>query len=120
MNKEELRKKCYEIGNSQFPIDVFYNDIRDNKAPNFNKEEAFKDLEKIVNYIESLKKKNQMLKSAFKLLKDLFFIELNEEIEEDIYSIAIFKVNDKQEIISYIGKDITKDNFRLLEGAFKQ
>ena len=66
MNKEKLREKCYEMGNSKLPVDVFYNDIRDNKAPNFNKEEAYADLEKIVDYIEKLQKENQELRKSIK------------------------------------------------------
>ena len=64
MNKEKLRDKCYEMGNSKLPVDVFYNDIRDNKASNFNKEEAYADLEKIVDYIAKLQKENQELQKV--------------------------------------------------------
>lgn len=66
MNKEQLRKKCYEMGNSQLPLDVFFNDIRDNKAPNFNKAEAYADLEKIVDYIAKLQDENKELRNSIK------------------------------------------------------
>lgn len=54
------------MGNSQFPIDVFYNDIRDNPNPNFDKELAYKDLEKVVNYIAKLQKENKELRNSIK------------------------------------------------------
>ena len=42
-NKEELQYKIYSISSSYMPLDVFFNDIEDNLAYNYNKEEAYKD-----------------------------------------------------------------------------
>ena len=67
--KKNLRDKCYEMGNSKLPVDAFYNDIRDNKAPNFNKGEAYADLEKIVDYIEKLQSENEELKETIKQMQ---------------------------------------------------
>ena len=67
--KKNLRDKCYEMGNSKLPVDVFYNDIRDNKAPNFNKDEAYADLEKIVDYIAKLQDENEELKATIKQMQ---------------------------------------------------
>lgn len=66
---KNLRDKCYEMGNSKLPVDVFYNDIRDNKAPNFNKDEAYADLEKIVDYIEKLQNESEELKATIKQMQ---------------------------------------------------
>lgn len=66
---KNLRDKCYEMGNSKLPVDAFYNDIRDNKAPNFNKDEAYADLEKIVDYIEKLQNENEELKATIKQMQ---------------------------------------------------
>ena len=43
---ERLFYKMKDYSNSEFPIMSFLNDIRDNKDKNFNKKEAYNDLEK--------------------------------------------------------------------------
>lgn len=60
-NKEikELQERCYAIGNSKFPLDQFFNDIRDNDSPRYNKEEAYNDLKLIVDEIYRLREKNK-------------------------------------------------------------
>ena len=60
MNKEEikeLQEKTYAISWSGFPLDAFFNDIRDNPNPNFDKDSAYQDLKKIVDEIYKLKDK---------------------------------------------------------------
>lgn len=47
-------EKIYSMSNSFLPLDVFFNDIRDNKAENYDKERAYKDLEIIANFIIDL------------------------------------------------------------------
>lgn len=76
MNKEKLRERCYEMGNSQLPLDVFFNDITQNTNPRFNKLLAYCDLEKIVNYIEDLQKENIKLKKVIEILDDKLDIKL--------------------------------------------
>lgn len=52
MNKEEikeLQEKTYAISWSGFPLDAFFNDIRDNPNSNFDKDSAYQDLKKIVD-----------------------------------------------------------------------
>ncbi len=53
MNKN-LEEKIYSMSNSFLPLDVFFNDIRDIKDKNYNKESAYKDLEKIADFIIDL------------------------------------------------------------------
>ncbi len=53
MNKN-LEEKIYSMSNSFLPLDMFYNDIRDNPVENYNKEQAYKDLEKIADFILDL------------------------------------------------------------------
>lgn len=58
MTKEEIKQleeRAYAIGSSLFPIDVFFNDIRDNKDPKYNKDRAYEDLKLIVDEIYRLK-----------------------------------------------------------------
>lgn len=63
-----LEEKIYSMSNSFLPLDVFYNDIRDNKDKNYNKESAYKDLEKIADFIIDLQSQldqaNERLKGA--------------------------------------------------------
>lgn len=54
---EELRELCYDIGNSAFPIDIFFNDIERNKSENYNKNKAYKDLWLVVLYFLECEKK---------------------------------------------------------------
>lgn len=57
MTKEEIKQleeRVYAIGNSLFPIDAFFNDIRDNKDPRYNKDRAYKDLKLIVDKLQEL------------------------------------------------------------------
>ena len=135
MNKEYLRKKCYKMGNSQFPIDVFYNDIRDNPNPNFDKELAYKDLEKVVNYIEDLRKENQELRKSIKswdetagnLLKENTKLKealkfLCEELEIKLCSNGYLSFEDKEYYLDYQSDidlrtlhRITKEKYNLLE-----
>lgn len=82
-NVVELRDKCYEMGNSKLPVDAFYNDIRDNKASNFNKDEAYADLEKIVDYIEKLQNENEELKATIKQMQHNK--KTDDELEEVIH-----------------------------------
>ena len=58
---EELRELCYELGNSAFPIDVFFNDIERNKSENYNKNQAYKDLWLVVLYFLECEKKLKAL-----------------------------------------------------------
>ena len=65
---KELEEKIYSMSNSFLPLDMFYNDIRDNKAENYDKERAYKDLEIIANFIIDLQSQldhaNEKLKGA--------------------------------------------------------
>lgn len=94
MNKEKLRERCYEMGNSQLPLDVFFNDITQNTNPRFNKLLAYCDLEKIVNHIENLKKENQELKNTILSLElDTCIPELRKENTKLKNVIKILKRN---------------------------
>lgn len=63
-----LEEKIYSISNSFLPLDMFYNDIRDIKDKNYNKESAYKDLGKIADFIIDLQSQldqaNERLKGA--------------------------------------------------------
>lgn len=51
---KNLQNKIYLMSNSFLPLDMFFNDIRDNKAENYDKEMAYKDLEIIADFILDL------------------------------------------------------------------
>ena len=51
---KDLEEKIYSMSNSFLPLDMFYNDIRDNPVENFDKDLAYKDLEKITDFILDL------------------------------------------------------------------
>lgn len=62
MTKEEIKQleeRVYAIGSSLFPIDAFFNDIRDNKDPRYNKDKAYEDLKLIVDEIYRLRDKTK-------------------------------------------------------------
>lgn len=52
---KQLKERVYASGSSLFPIDVFFNDIRDNKDPKYNKDRAYEDLKLIVDEIYRLR-----------------------------------------------------------------
>ena len=139
---KNLRDKCYEMGNSKLPVDVFYNDIRDNKVSNFNKDEAYADLEKIVDYIEKLQSENEELKETIKQMQHnkKTDTELEEVIHDEYrhiyneytklkYAIEIlkrFKIDlynccDGHYFleISYNTGGLTKEEYELLEEILK-
>lgn len=52
---KKLRDKIYSMSNSFLPLDMFYNDIENmSKYPSFSMELAFRDLEKISDFILDL------------------------------------------------------------------
>lgn len=65
MIKEEIKQleeRVYAIGSSLFPIDIFFNDIRDNKDPKYNKDKAYEDLKLIVDEIYRLRDREKAKK----------------------------------------------------------
>lgn len=59
---EKLQNKIYSMSNSFLPLDMFFNDIRDNKAENFNKIQAYNDLNIIADFIIDLQFQIVLLK----------------------------------------------------------
>lgn len=54
MNKENLFNRVADISNSMFPLVDFFNDIEQIKDKDYNKEQAYKDIEKICDVVEQL------------------------------------------------------------------
>ena len=140
--KKNLRDKCYEMGNSKLPVDVFYNDIRDNKVSNFNKDEAYADLEKIVDYIEKLQNESEELKATIKQMQHnkKTDAELEEVIHDEYrhiyneytklkyaieilkrFKIDLYNCRDGHYFleISYNTGGLTKEEYELLEEILK-
>lgn len=69
MNKE-LQDKIYSMSNSFLPLDVFFNDIRDNPVENYNKEQAYKDIEIIADFIIDLQSQLDQQKAMWNELKE--------------------------------------------------
>ena len=97
---KNLQNKIYSMSNSFLPLDMFFNDIRDNKAKNFDKDGAYKDLDIIANFIIDLQgqlaKKDQRIAELEKGL-----VELKEEIYQKqlaIQELEEVKVNLKDRI----------------------
>ena len=74
MNKE-LEKKIYSMSNSFLPLDVFYNDIRDNPIENYDKERAYKDIEIIADFIIDLQSQLDHQKARIEELEGQFAYE---------------------------------------------
>lgn len=70
---EELQERVYKISCGMFPLDMFFNDIRDNPNPDFDKDFAYRDLERIVDRVEKLEK-------AIVMLKEIGCITIAQEI----------------------------------------
>lgn len=83
MSKKELQEKIYSMSNSFLPLDVFYNDIRDNNAENYDKEQAYKDIEIIADFIIDLQQQLDQQKAMYNELKE-FIIKKQEEYQADI------------------------------------
>ena len=92
---KNLQNKIYSMSNSFLPLDMFFNDIRDNKAKNFDKDGAYKDLDIIANFIIDLQgqlaKKDQRIAELEKGL-----VELKEEIyqKQNQIQLAIQKLEE--------------------------
>ena len=102
MTKEEIKElqaRVYDISWSGFPLDTFFNDIRDNPSPNFNKELAYEDLKKIVDEVYRLRK----LKKAIKFLED----ETKLYIEKDEFGYTLW--------VGGTGYKINKEEYELFE-----
>lgn len=70
MIKQELEEKIYSMSNSFLPLDVFYNDIRDNPIENYDKERAYKDIEIIADFIIDLQSQLDQQKAMWQKLKE--------------------------------------------------
>ena len=62
---KKLQEKVYSLSFSGFPLDAFFNDIRDNQNPKFNKDLAYEDLKKIADEVYELRK----IKKVIEFLK---------------------------------------------------
>ena len=89
---KELRNYCYNNGCSFFPVHSFFNDIRDNKDKNFDKNQAYKDLWAIILTTEDERKAAKKVRS-YQALVDLirgnFSLEsktLSKKTEDGFYS----------------------------------
>lgn len=86
---EELQSLCYEHGNTCFPIDMFFNDIRDNKSPTFQKNQAYKDLWIMMNvYLELFEEHEvfKILQRRAMINKDYWLMAIEHEIENAMIS----------------------------------
>lgn len=111
MNKE-LEEKIYSMSNSFLPLDMFFNDIRDNKAENYDKESAYKDLEIIADFIIDLqnqlnqvnKKLKDVIVPRFELGQEVFVFDWDEQIRSGrIYEIQTNSVlHDRQPHMTYL------------------
>ena len=91
MNKE-LEKKIYSMSNSFLPLDVFYNDIRDNPVENYNKEQAYKDIEIIADFIIDLQSQLDHQKAMWNELKEILKRQIDIDSKEYLESgFAVFK-----------------------------
>lgn len=65
---KELQNYCYENGCSFFPVSDFFNDIRDNKDKNYDKNQAYKDLWAIILTTEKSREAAKKVLSYQKLV----------------------------------------------------
>ena len=92
---KNLQNKIYSMSNSFLPLDMFFNDIRDNKEKNFDKDGAYKDLDIIANFIIDLQ--GQLAKKDQRIAKlEKGLVELKEEIyqKQNQIQLAIQKLEE--------------------------
>ena len=108
---EELREKVYEMSNGMLPLNTFFNDIRDNKSPTFNKELAYEDLSIIVDYIIYMQNKLEKLEKVNDVLKDKILIyQFNNVVDDSIF--YTLETN-------YTNKTISKEECELLREVLR-
>ena len=103
---KNLQNKIYLMSNSFLPLDMFFNDIRDNKAENYDKEMAYKDLEIIADFILDLQ---QQLDEKDKEIENMKQVILNWQIRNR--ELSVEKVNaiiDYDKLIRNIDKFANK------------
>lgn len=95
MNKQELQDKIYSMSNSFLPLDVFFNDIRDNTADNYNKEQAYKDIEIIADFIIDLQSQLDQQKAMWKKLEKWITDKHNHSDNNDfLYTEILLKMQE--------------------------
>lgn len=88
---KDLQEKIYSMSCSYLPLDVFFNDIDIINVDNYNKEEAYKDIEKIANFILDLQ---QQLEEKDKEIANLQVLII--ENKNDIKEMREFKIGDNE------------------------
>lgn len=95
MNKQELQDKIYSMSNSFLPLDVFYNDIRDNPVENYNKEQAYKDIEIIADFIIDLQSQLDQQKAMWENLEKWITDKHNYSDNDDfLYTEILLKMQE--------------------------
>ena len=79
---EELRRLCYEYGNSMCPISDFFNDIEQNTSPTYDKNQAYKDLWLIVLILLDYLKENAVLRIIKEKSVDIIALRISETLEQ--------------------------------------
>lgn len=108
---EELREKVYEMSNSMLPLNMFFNDIRDNPNENYDKELAYNDLMLIVDYIIYMRNKLEKLEKANDILKDKILIYQFDNVVDN----SIFYTLET----NYPNKTISKEECELLREVLR-
>ena len=107
---EDLKNLCYEYGNSWLPLADFFNDIRDNREEGFNKNQAYKDLWLIVNFILDGINKSDKLSLATRKNVDFALIRHAKTVEE-------YNSNVSYELTSE--RTLEKEEFDTLKGELR-
>lgn len=82
---KELQDYCYNNGSAFFPVNMFFNDIRDNKQKNFDKNQAYKDLWAIILTTEDNREAAEKVHS-YQALVDLIRGNFSLEMESKEFS----------------------------------
>lgn len=106
----ELRNICYSEGNTFFPIDTFFNDIRDNREEGFDKNQAYKDLWLIVDLFQYVHRKAE----AFDIIK-------NKQVDMGLFTTSAFLSEHKTPdaynfTISNKARNLTQEEWDVLRG----
>lgn len=93
---KNLEEKIYSMSNSFLPLNMFFNDIRDIDEKIYDKESAYKDLEKIADFIIDLQSQIDQLKQQLAETEQEFFVFQEDSIRNEQIYIRELAEKDKE------------------------
>lgn len=110
---EALRQRIYNISNSYFPLDSFFNDICNIEDKDYDKEQAYKDIEKICSLFEKLLKDQERKEKLEKALNIFKYKIVNPYLVKFYKTVEAYNANRTK--TCYMYDELTETEFNLLK-----